>query len=911
MTTRLSGFSEAFERCITKIAVLQPLQKDQQQEMVKKRVEKLQAQLKFWGQVDAQPQLQELAENPLMLTMMISVFNELGERLPERRSQMYSKALHAVLKRITDERVDKRGRENLFTFLGYLASASHARSEEDPLNDSSGRSLARVGTRAWYEGVVRAIANKDPELVKRHFRATKFVAKHLESTKIRRHQQPDYWMFGGNSTRGSFVIGPDLLPLLKLQENDTAEDLAQRTHAKIGKNADGKTEYRFSHLTFQEHMVAQHMVDCVARAGSAVAADSPVCEELRGLLNVRDLENDGPWQKLRNAAHRHFKADVLREVKAELGDARWHWPLKAASELCKNDEQLQALSTAMFARPGNTHDHTLVLGAGVKSPGAYALAPLVDASKLVHNLVALDLSDALDLTTKDDKDGLHAIEDALSDRYRVRCDVGPFSDDAKIERMDIGELKRAMVALGMQWESKQLACSTLAKLVHEQVVVANMIFDPNDPGATGTDTSRGTLLHTEGTASYEVGRRVRLKLAGTGPRYRFYTAKIVEKLSAKQIAVGCGVARWLFMKPSEQRFSVARVHTSVRASFQESVTSDYLGWLVETHPAIQYLNIVDCRNVAVELRKLDDAVLEQHVKNHAKGGVPNMTGTSVSSAGLVAYLAQSTSVTATFDELRDKVALDKLNDAVLEQHAKNHAGDDVPNMVGTSVSSAGLVAFLAQNTSVTFDELRDKVALDKLNDAVLEQHAKNHAKGGVPNMVGTSQHAKNHVKGGVPNTIGTGVSADGIVSLARERKLTSRKIETVFKGKADASHIERAMHILKEPRDSPHNPRGEAGVVAGKQLVFTLENRMRTWTVPANGRYRIEAKGARAADGKKKKGGRGAVVRATFVLKAGDRLTILVGGASKLRPGASGTGGGGGTFVAIDGFVNILVRGGR
>ena len=71
--------------------------------------------------------------------------------------------------------------------------------------------------------------------------------------------------------------------------------------------------------------------------------------------------------------------------------------------------------------------------------------------------------------------------------------------------------------------------------------------------------------------------------------------------------------------------------------------------------------------------------------------------------------------------------------------------------------------------------------------------------------------------------------------------------------------------------------------------------------IPISGHYRIEARGARARDGKRCLGGNGAIITATFPLKAGDTLMILPGGMSGLNVYDSG--GGGGTFVAVNELV--------
>ena len=84
-------------------------------------------------------------------------------------------------------------------------------------------------------------------------------------------------------------------------------------------------------------------------------------------------------------------------------------------------------------------------------------------------------------------------------------------------------------------------------------------------------------------------------------------------------------------------------------------------------------------------------------------------------------------------------------------------------------------------------------------------------------------------------------------------------------------------------------------------------NRIR---VPVNGYYRITAKGAKAADGKMHSGGNGAVITATFYLKASDVLIILCGGMSVLQKFS--TGGGGGTFIAVNeiNHENLLIAAG-
>lgn len=81
--------------------------------------------------------------------------------------------------------------------------------------------------------------------------------------------------------------------------------------------------------------------------------------------------------------------------------------------------------------------------------------------------------------------------------------------------------------------------------------------------------------------------------------------------------------------------------------------------------------------------------------------------------------------------------------------------------------------------------------------------------------------------------------------------------------------------------------------------------------IPFSAHYRITAQGAKAADGEfgNLKGGRGAIISATFSLKAGDILIVLCGGKSATN---CSSGGGGGTFVALNEITldNLLIAAG-
>ena len=78
--------------------------------------------------------------------------------------------------------------------------------------------------------------------------------------------------------------------------------------------------------------------------------------------------------------------------------------------------------------------------------------------------------------------------------------------------------------------------------------------------------------------------------------------------------------------------------------------------------------------------------------------------------------------------------------------------------------------------------------------------------------------------------------------------------------------------------------------------------------LPSDGLYYITAKGAKARDGDKKNGGRGAIMKAKFYLHRNDYLEILVGGMSEKRGPCSG--GAGGTFVGLNGRQDLLIAAG-
>lgn len=93
---------------------------------------------------------------------------------------------------------------------------------------------------------------------------------------------------------------------------------------------------------------------------------------------------------------------------------------------------------------------------------------------------------------------------------------------------------------------------------------------------------------------------------------------------------------------------------------------------------------------------------------------------------------------------------------------------------------------------------------------------------------------------------------------------------------------------------------------ASVPVEFRTSGSIVTHVIDADGYYKLVAIGAKAADGANhRKGGRGAEIKATFRLKRGDELDILVGATSTRN--VTDTGGAGGTFVVINGRQNPLI----
>jgi hypothetical protein len=95
--------------------------------------------------------------------------------------------------------------------------------------------------------------------------------------------------------------------------------------------------------------------------------------------------------------------------------------------------------------------------------------------------------------------------------------------------------------------------------------------------------------------------------------------------------------------------------------------------------------------------------------------------------------------------------------------------------------------------------------------------------------------------------------------------------------------------------------------MSNQPIVFTATGKIRTFIAPTTGNYVIEASGAEGGAGVSP-GGRGARMKGTFKLYAGDFLQILVGqqGTSGATPHQPTGGGGGGSFVWRGGVTTPL-----
>eukprot|EP00935_MAST-01C_sp_MAST-1C-sp1_P001879 g1879.t1 len=127
ITSRHSGFSsDAFKQC--RLVELLPLSTEQQTQMVHTRVLDDRKATRLVMELGTTA-FKDIASNPLMLTMMVSVYVNNGCKLISSRSEVYEKALRTIVGRTDKGRagIDQASQAVLFEQLQKLAAGSHGR----------------------------------------------------------------------------------------------------------------------------------------------------------------------------------------------------------------------------------------------------------------------------------------------------------------------------------------------------------------------------------------------------------------------------------------------------------------------------------------------------------------------------------------------------------------------------------------------------------------------------------------------------------------------------------------------------------------------------------------------------------------------------------------------------------------
>jgi hypothetical protein len=427
ISSRESGFSDKLQRVLEssnhQVVQLLPLSAAQQHSMISARLEHEQA-MQLMAQV-VDPRLAELAENPMMLTMMLSVFKRMGGKLPAKRSELYKNALDAMLDRADAARKQRQGghtaggsQAELEAFVQQLAYLSHRR--------QGGQ--FRVFTATQASGGLQA---QEAEEMQQQGGANGPVSANITGTS---------GGSGSGSLFGDVISGPsasdggaatasemifdggggggggaaaataegacstrekalDAVSLARKRAHEEASDkwkvVMELVHAHafpviislgIGvwlfSPEDGEPTFRFSHLTFQEYFAARELVDrFISASGLGLSTES-----VSVLLRKAMLQGDK-----RCAAH-------------ALEDPRWHLVLDVSMELCDTEERREQFAQALLAGCGEK----LVLRAGA---GATVLGNLLLAAgrttlktlKLNEGelpIYALQTAESLDLSKK-------------------------------------------------------------------------------------------------------------------------------------------------------------------------------------------------------------------------------------------------------------------------------------------------------------------------------------------------------------------------------------------------------------------------------------------------------------------------------------------------------------------------------
>ena len=136
-------------------------------------------------------------------------------------------------------------------------------------------------------------------------------------------------------------------------------------------------------------------------------------------------------------------------------------------------------------------------------------------------------------------------------------------------------------------------------------------------------------------------------------------------------------------------------------------------------------------------------------------------------------------------------------------------------------------------------------------------------------------------------------------------KSASAKVVAAWKGRAVFTNCGKTGET--GPTQSQCDTAYRSTPIAGK---VTVSKGIQKFTIPSDGKYRIEAWGAQGGHcaGRGGCGAKGARMRGDFNLKKGDVLHILVGQLGIAR--GFGAGGGGGTFVVKGGTSPLIIAGG-
>jgi serine/threonine protein kinase/energy-coupling factor transporter ATP-binding protein EcfA2 len=149
VTSRHSGFSSnAFKQC--QLVELLPLSVEQQSQMVRTRVPVVEQAEQLVQELGCGA-FKEISSNPLMLTMMISIYLNNNCKLISNRSELYEKALRTIVSRADKSRtgVDVAAQDDLFEHLQRLASGSHQRDGEQRRIFTTAEASEWVGTSSW------------------------------------------------------------------------------------------------------------------------------------------------------------------------------------------------------------------------------------------------------------------------------------------------------------------------------------------------------------------------------------------------------------------------------------------------------------------------------------------------------------------------------------------------------------------------------------------------------------------------------------------------------------------------------------------------------------------------------------------------------------------------------------------